>query len=267
MPWLCLVPFELCSVQAHRKHIVLVSKSLPHECSNSPPWIFYNQFVPWCFLKHKVKFFLFNLPPKEHGMYWNRITSVTSCWNDCVVSCKQNPPGIVPNPHKLLYCVPALGPHISRFTIPSCFKGIVSDRTMLLISPSLILAEGCRHYTDTLFRKTRISPARLTSSRSAQINISLQTRLQGFLIFIIHMRDTFPVWKLEYTRHPVDPGPDVTHPLSLLSSATLSSQTNRVCHSRQIFICQASFPYASSCECVKNTVTAILKPKIPTSIN
>lgn len=189
MPWLCSVPFELCSVQVHRKHIVLVSKSLPHECSNSPPWIFYNQFVPWCFLKHEVKFFLFNLPPKEHGMYWSRITSVTSCWNDCVVSCKQNPPGIAPNPHKLLYCVPALGPHISRFTFPSCFKGIVSDRTMLLISPWLVLAERCRHYTDTLFHKTRISPARLTSSRSAQINnISLQTRLQGFLIFIIHER-------------------------------------------------------------------------------
>lgn len=159
MPWLCSVPFELCSVQAHRKYIVLVSKSLPHECSNSPPWICYNQFVPWCFLTHKVKF-LFNLPPKEHGTHWSGIMSVTSCRNDCVALCKSNPPGIVPNPHKILLYISALGPHISCLTFPSCCQGIVSDRTVSLLSPWLVLAGGCRHCTDALFRKTGISPVR-----------------------------------------------------------------------------------------------------------
>lgn len=87
----------------------------------------------------------------------------------------------------------------------------------------------------------------LTSFCSAQINnILLQTRLQEFLIFIILMRTTFPVWKLEYISPPEDLGPDDIRPLSLLSSETLSSQTNRVCHSSQIFIYRTSFPYASS---------------------
>ena len=74
------------------------------------------------------------------------------------------------------------------------------------------------------------------SARPGSALQGLFLHLQEFLIFIIPMRTTFPVWKLEYTRPPVDPGPDDICPLSLLSSETLSSQTNRVCHSRQIFI-------------------------------
>lgn len=97
-----------------------------------------------------------------------------------------------------------------------------------------------------------------TSFCSAQINNVLwQTRLQEFLIFIILMRTTFPVWKLECISPVVDPGPDDIRPLSLLCS-----QTDRVCHSRQIFIYWTSFPYASSWWMYKNTVIGILKPKI-----
>lgn len=96
------VCFELCSLQNPRKHIVFVSKSLPHECSNTPPWIMYNQFVPWCFFTHTKKYFLLNLTPKEHGTYWSKIIFVASCWNDCVVLCKSDPPGIVPDPQEVL---------------------------------------------------------------------------------------------------------------------------------------------------------------------
>lgn len=71
-------------------------------------------------------------------------------------------------------------------------------------------------------------------------------RLQECFIFIIPVRTTFPVCKLACTSPPADPGPGDICPPSLLSSETLSSQTNRVCHSRQIFIYRASFPYASS---------------------
>lgn len=77
-------------------------------------------------------------------------------------------------------------------------------------------------------RKTRI----FTSFCSARINsILLQTRPQEFHIFIIPTRTTFPVWKPEYISPAVDPGPGAIGPVS-----PLSSQTNRVCRSRQIFI-------------------------------
>lgn len=56
------------------------------------------------------------------------------------------------------FCISALGPHVGHF--PSCFKSIMSDRTVSLISPWLVLAEGCGHHRDALLRKTRISPAR-----------------------------------------------------------------------------------------------------------
>jgi len=183
---------------------VLVSKSLPHESSNSPPWIFYNQFFPWCFLTYKEKFSLFNLPPKEHGMYWSRIRSVTSCQNDRVVLRKPNPPGIVPNPHKFLF-----------------FLYLPWDLTSAVLLFHLDLKVLCLTGPCHLFH--------LGSS-------SLQTRLQEFIILVVPMRTTFPIWKLEYTRPPEDLGPDDICPLSLLSSETLSCQTNRACHSRQIFI-------------------------------
>lgn len=93
-------------------------------------------------------------------------------------------------------------------------------------------------------------------------------RFQEFLIFTIPMRTTFPVCKLTYTSPPADPGPDDICSFFLLSSQTLRSQiNNRVCHSRQIFIHWASFPYASSWWMYKNTVTRILKPRILTSLN
>lgn len=163
-----------CSVQVHRKYIVLVSKSLSHERFNSSPWISYNQFVPWCFLTHKVKFFLFNLPPKEHGMYWRRIISVTSCRNDCVVLFKSNPPGIVPNTHKFLFSISALGPQISRFTFPSCFKGIVSDRTVSLhLALSLRRAAGtARMHSSSARPASALQGFFLNSFHSAQTNNS-----------------------------------------------------------------------------------------------
>lgn len=163
-----------CSVQAHRKYIVLVSKSLAHECFNSSPWIFYNQFVTWCFLTHKVKFFSFNSPPEEHGLYWSRIISVTSCRNDCVVLFKSNLPGIVPNTHKFLFSISALGPQISHFTFPSHFKGIVSDRTMSLhLALSLHRAAGtARMHSFSARPAAALQDLFLNSFHSAQINNS-----------------------------------------------------------------------------------------------
>lgn len=187
-----------CSV--HRKFIVLVSKSLPHECFNSSPWIFYNQFVTWCFHTHKVKFFSFNLPPKEHGVYWSRIISVTSCRNDCVILFKSNPPGIVPNTHKFLFSVSALGPQISHFIFPSCFKGIVSDRTMSLhLALSLQRAAGTALMHSSAARPASAQGYSLTPSTLPKLATA---RLQEFLIFIIPVRTTFPVCKLASAHQP-----------------------------------------------------------------
>lgn len=160
-------------------------------------------------------------------------------------------------PHQILFCISALGPHISHFTFPSCFKGVWQDHVtyFALVRPrwGLQVLQGW-----TPLQDQDHSCEAYSSPPAALPKLTISYCKLKFRSFLILMRTTFPV-ETGVCQPPVDPGPDVTRLLPLLSSETFSSQTNRVCHSRQIFIHWTSFPYASSWWMYKNTVTAMLK--------
>lgn len=215
---------------------MLVSKSLPHECFNSSPWIFYNQFVTWCFLTHKVKFFSYLIHPQKSmgytgaGLYLSQAAEMTVWFysNQILQGLSQ-----IHTSFFFLYLPWDLRSAILLFHLVLKVLCLTGPCHFTLHCPcrGLQALHGC-----TLFLQDQHQPCK-TYSLTPYTLLKLTTaKLQEFLIFIIPMRTTFPVCKLADTSPAADPGPDDICPLSLLSSETLSSLNNRVCHSRQIFI-------------------------------
>lgn len=164
---------------------------------------------------------------------------------------KSNPLGIVPNTHKFLFSVSALGPQISHFTFPSCFKGIVSDRTMPLHLHCPCSGLQALHRC-TLLLQDQHQPCKTYSLTPSTLPKGATARLQEFLIFIIPMRTTFPACKLAYTSPPADPDPNYmsSFPAELWNSQISDTPVGCVTPSKYLYT-RLHFLIQVPGECIK----------------